>query len=534
MNNLLSKLVPFKKGESVTDNPEVTDRLNALMELVRGLARGDNIVTGGSIRKATGSGNVVLVGDVPAAPSVRSRPLPFQVSIVSAPSDSGGGPRARIYGGWVYQSTSAHGSAKTTLEWIHIPTSYPPEEGGDGPWDTDLGDGDNWVYLSNKLLGENPTSMDPPMASWTDTEADTFKGVALAYISVDITDETQDLFQYHIGNVFVDNNFNLRSSGSLVGYKAELEEGTSETAADLAFKMIAGADPILTLFKGIDSLTWNAIKADYIGMITDGSVGPEVALSRTSGRYLSLKPAYVEMQNDAGTKRVVVNSDGDTEVSLSHTSGKYTSVKAAYIESQNDAGTQKVVINTAVGPEVSLSRTSGKYTSIKAAYIEMQNDAATKKCTIEVDTEALIYLLGVNPKLRLQGDTDWLEAASNQFSMGHSPAIYFEEGVRINSDGDVALGKSPIQLTFDPSGVLKVAKTVGFFQADGGDLTGQSGDGADNYSLQEITYLDKDGNAKKVKGYFSAPEDATGVTKEDISVCVDGTATTKKFLIAPT
>lgn len=481
--NLLEKLVPFAKGDKIAGAPGFTERLNAMMAVIRALARGDNLFAGQGIRMLKGEGMVSLTADVPLSfPATPHTPLPFEVEVVMAPADSGGGPRARIHGGWVYQSTSAHGSAKTTLEWIHIPTSVPPEEGGDGPWDTDLADGDNWIYLSNKLLGENPTSMDPPMASWTDTEADTFKGVALAYISVDITDETQDLFQYHIGNVFVDNNFNLRSSGSLVGYKAELEDGASETPADLAFKMIAGADPILTLFKGIDNLTWNAIKADYIGMITDGSVGPEVALSRTSGRYTSVKPAYVEMQNDAGTKKVVVNSDGDTEVSLSHTSGKYTSVKAAYIE--------------------------------------MQNDAATKKCTIEVDTEALIYLLGLTPKLQLQGDADWLDAASNQFSMGHSPAISFEEGVRINSDGDVAFGKSPIQLTFDPAGVLKVAKTVGFFQADGGDLTGQSGDGADNYSLQEITYLDKDGNPKKVKGYFTAPTaDTSSLGLRSVTVC---------------
>ena len=487
MRNLLDKLVPFAKGDKIAGNPAFTERLNATMAAIRALARGENLASGPGVQMAKGEGMVVIdAGNPQTFTAATHTPLPFEVEIVMAPDDSGGGPRARIHGGWVYQSTSAHGSAKTTLKWIRIPTSYPPEEGGDGPWDTDLADGDNWIYLSNKLLGENPTTMDPPMASWTDTEADTFKGVALAYVSVDITAETQDLFQYHIGNVFVDNNFNLRSSGSLVGYKAELAPDTSETPADLAFKMIAGADPILTLFKGVANLTWNAIKADYIGMITDGAVGPEVAMSRTSGRYTSVKPAYVEMQSDDAAKKVVVDANGAT-------------------------------------PEVSLTKTSGKYLTLKPAYIESQNDAGTRKVTIEVDTLARIYLLGVNAKLQLEGSTDWLEAGDNMLTMGHG-ALSASERVRLTSLGELTLGASPLQLTYDPaSGVFKVKKTVGYFQADGGALTGLSEDGADVYSLQEITYLDKDGVAKKVKGYFAASTaaDSPTIAKRSVTVCVN-------------
>jgi hypothetical protein len=486
MNNLLSKLVPFKKGESVTDNPEVTERLNALMEAVQALARGDNLATGGIVRKVAGGSGVVLTGEVPAALTIHPRPLPFQVSIVSAPSDSGGGPRARINGGWVYQSTSAHGSAKTTLEWIHIPTSVPPEDGGDGPWDTDLADGDNWIFLSNQLLGENPTSMDPPAATWTATEADTFKGVTLAYIFVDLAEGTAAVFQYHVGNVFVDNNFNLRSSGSLVGYHAELDPGQSETAMDLAFKLIAGADPIFTLFKGNDNGTYNAIKADYIGMMTDGTVGPEVALSRTSGRYLSLKPGYLESKDDAAAKSVVVEA-------LS-------------------------------GPEVALSCTSGKYLSLKPAYIEAKNDAATRILTIEVDTEGKIYLLSTNPKLQLEGTSDWLEASPTYFMMGEG-ALGFGEKVVLNSNGTICLQLEPgsgTKLTYSPTTGLFIGISGGaWFQAVGGDLTGKDGDDKE-YSLQEITYLDKDGNPKKVKGYFSAPEAAeSGLSPRSVVVCVD-------------
>ena len=484
MNNLLSKLVPFKKGEPVTNNPEVTERLNALIEAVQALARGDNLATGGIIRKVTGGSSVVLTGDAPAALVARPRPLPFQVSIVSAPNN--GGPRARIQGGWIYQSASAHGSAKTTLEWIHIPTSYPPEEGGDGPWDTDLADGDNWIFLSNQLLGENPTSMDPPSATWTATEADTFKGVTLAYIFVDLASATVTVSQYHVGNVFVDNCFNLRSTGALVGYHAELEPGQSESALDLAFKMVAGADPILTLFKGQNNGTWTAVKADYLGMLTDGNVGPEVALSRTSGRYTSVKPAYVEMQNDAGTKKVVINSDGDTEVSLSHTSGKYTSVKAAYIEAKNNAGTRIL--------------------------------------TIEVDSEGKIYLLSANPKLQLEGTSDWLEASASYLQMGQG-ALSFGEKVILNSDGTLCLQLSPgsgSKLTYSPSTGLFIGINGGaWFQAVGGDLTGKDGDDKE-YSLQEITYLDAEGNPKKVKGYFSAPEPAeSGLSPRSVVVCVN-------------
>ena len=54
-------------------------------------------------------------------------------------------------------------------------------------------------------------------------------------------------------------------------------------------------------------------------------------------------------------------------------------------------------------------------------------------------------------------------------------------------------------------------------------MTGLSEDGADVYSLQEITYLDKDGAAKKVKGYFAASTaaDSPTIAKRSVTVCVN-------------
>ena len=483
MRNLLDRLVPFAKGDPVLGNPGFTDRLNAMMASIRGLARGENVATGPGLLKRTGDGIVSLSAEWLAPPISPRRILPFDVyPVAGTVADPF---RVRVEGGFVFQSASAHTSAKTTLEWTQVKTSVPAEEGGEGPWDFSLGHGDNWIYLSAPLLGENPTSMDPPAASWTAMEADTFKGITLAYVYVD-DDGGVNVYPYHVGNVFVDNNFNLRSSGSLVGYHAELEPGESETAMDLAFKLIAGVDPIFTLFKGNDNGTYNAIKADYIGMMTDGTVGPEVALSRTSGRYLSLKPGYIESKDDAAAKIVVIEA-------LS-------------------------------GPEIALSRTSGKYLSLKPAYLEAKNDAATRILTIEVDTEGKIYLLSANPKLQLEGTSDWLEAAASYLQMGQG-ALGFGEKVILNSDGTLCLQLSPgsgSKLTYSPTTGLLIGISGGaWFQAIGGDLTGKDGDGKD-YSLQEITYLDKDGNPKKVKGYFSAPEAAeSGLAPRSVMVCVD-------------
>lgn len=482
MLKLLERLVPFNKDENIAGNPSVRERLNLTMEAVKALARGDNLGTGPGIRRRTADGMVLLSAELAALPPPNARRLlPFDVYATDGTEED---PfRVRVEGGFVFHSVSAHASAKTTLEWTQVKTTVPVEDGGDGPWDISLAFGDNWIYLSPALLGENPTSMDPPAASWTATEADTFKGITLAYVYVD-NDGAVQVFPQHVGNVFVDNNFNLRSSGSLVGYHAELEPGQSETAMDLAFKLIAGADPIFTLFKGNDNGTYNAIKADYLGMMTDGNVGPEVALSRTSGRYLSLKPGYIESKDDAAAKIVVIEA-------LS-------------------------------GPEVALSRTSGKYLSLKPAYIEAKNDAATRILTIEVDTEGKIYLLSANPKLQLEGTSDWLEAAASYLQMGQG-ALGFGERVILNSDGTLCLQHSPgsgSKLTYSPTTGLFIGISGGaWFQAVGGDLTGKDGDGKE-YSLQEITYLDAEGNPKKLKGYFSAPEPVeSSIGKRNVTVC---------------
>lgn len=439
------------------------------MKLPPELRRGD-LITGGWISQlirylrsitpqpsaevlvtTTANGTTYAVRKERQAGQDEPRRLPFEVYSV--------GPfRVRVEGGFIFQSASAHASAKTTLEWTHIPTSIPTDEGGSGPWDIDLAEGDNWIFLSNTLLGENPSSMSPPAASWTTDESETFKGIALAYVYVD-EQGAAEVFPYHVGNVFTDICFNLRSSGALVGYHAELAPGASETTLDLAFKLIAGADPIFTLFKGNDNGTWTAIKADYIGMRTDGSVGPEVALSRASGRYSSVKPAYVEMQNDDGTQKIVLNADSEIKIEL---------------QGGQPGQGQLVTLKGGPNPEVRVEGPTGQEIVIRGDRVEMTT--------------------GGSERVQLLND--------GTLTLQDQPG-----GVQ--------------KLTYSPaSGLFVSVGADDWFEARGGALSGQSDE--KQYTLREIEFLAPDGSAKKVRGYFAEPEavETPAYAAREVRVCV--------------
>ena len=401
--------------------------------------------------------------------------LPFLTSIITLPDD--GGFRARVIGGFVYQSASAHTSSKTTLEWTHVNTTYPSEDGGTGPWDYGLANGDNWIYLPKELLGENPTSETPPGAVWTDTESDTYKGVTLAYIYVTpatysggvlTVPASADITLYHVGNVFMDNNFNIRSSGSIVGYHAEIT--SPETSADIAFKAIAGADPILTFFKNGTTTngTFNAIKADYIGMQTDKTTGLEVSLARTAGNapYSSLKPAYLEM---SGTSISKITADATTTTGKIEIDG--TSGASAFMECGTDC-------------EISMSKTSGD--SIVA--------------TVSSDAQLLM--------------TDHSGA---EIALSTGPT---HSTLQVTDDGD-----KTVTLTGNGSVMADAAGDgSNYFEAVGGNLSGKYS--GNTFSIQQLSFLDASGNPKKAYFYCTTPTDDTDsgvLSPQSVHVCVSGT-----------
>ena len=76
---------------------------------------------------------------------------------------------------------------------------------------------------------------------------------------------------------------------------------------------------------------------------------------------------------------------------------------------------------------------------------------------------------------------------------------------------------------------ITVGTSTSWFEAVGGDLTGTHAD--EEYSLREITFIDKDGNAKKVKGYFAAVKDAeSGLAPRTVRVCVSDVRKTMDVL----
>ena len=63
MNDLLSKLSTIKSGDSL-EGVLTADRLNAIQDLIKAIAAGENIRAGGGVRKGASDGEVHLYGDL--------------------------------------------------------------------------------------------------------------------------------------------------------------------------------------------------------------------------------------------------------------------------------------------------------------------------------------------------------------------------------------------------------------------------------------------------------------------------------------
>lgn len=82
INDSLSKLTPLKPGESLFKQLTAT-RVNAIQEMIRALARGDNIATGPKVRKKTGAGWITLDFDGDDGGNRSSTTMPFRLRIVA-------------------------------------------------------------------------------------------------------------------------------------------------------------------------------------------------------------------------------------------------------------------------------------------------------------------------------------------------------------------------------------------------------------------------------------------------------------------
>lgn len=461
---------------------------------------------------------------------------PFEV--YSVPIDERPDPDSmwvRVNQGFIFRSPSDVISSRNSTDYNQISTTYPVADGGSGPFDLEVLEGDNWVYLDGPTLAEYADADTPFAAKITQDFNDTINGIVLAFVEgilvgPALTVEAYD--QWYIGDIFMDKKYNLQSNGRLVGYNAQLT--SPETGADISVELVAGTDPTLTMTSSDSEST---LKADLLNIVADSgkytsilaayeelknndgtdiitincdTSDPAIELAALdTGKYTSIKRAYVEMKSDDTTQLITIDVDGgaDTaEIVVLETSGKYTSLKAAYQEMKNDAGDNEIVINCDTSnPVVSLSGTSGKYTTVNRAYMEMKNDDSDNIIFINADTDTRIELDATGAGLgRVQIDAVTNDAGNItitgdtnndiiEISAGGTPTGVISIA-QVSADG-VCYMKSDGQFKVQVDG-------SDYFDAIGGDLFGAHA--GKTYSLVEVDVC-VSGTPMKMMVYGTAP-----------------------------
>ena len=125
MIHLLQKLTPLKKGDKIREACS-SERMNAISELLWGLARGENIKTAGNVHKRKMSASVILSGDRPPPP-IAPKTRPFEVLYTgSVGGDDGDPPTPQV--GVNYFSTILRNLAVTSkvmITELYDDVSYP-------------------------------------------------------------------------------------------------------------------------------------------------------------------------------------------------------------------------------------------------------------------------------------------------------------------------------------------------------------------------------------------------------------------------
>jgi hypothetical protein len=85
----LDKLIPVKKGDS-TRKVASSERVNAIQEAIKAMARGDHIRTGKNLRRKTGSGFVMLTADDQGGGGGGEGDFPWQISVEEDPPAGSG------------------------------------------------------------------------------------------------------------------------------------------------------------------------------------------------------------------------------------------------------------------------------------------------------------------------------------------------------------------------------------------------------------------------------------------------------------